>query len=185
MALSISTAPRAPSHRTPSLKKRTLYSTVIATPLPLPRLGILCEHGHITHVRFLPATTALQAVAVDNPDAVLISRLLDMVADYFHHPETSFSVPLLAAGTPFQLRVWRAISAIPSGETRCYGDLARELETSPRAIGGACRANPLPLLVPCHRVIAADGGNGGFMGHAPGQGMSASVKAWLLQHERN
>lgn len=162
-----------------------MYSTVIATPLPLPRLGILCEHGHIAGLRFLPATTALQAVAADNPDADLIGRLIDALADYFRQPGVTFDLPLAVAGTPFQQRVWRAISAIPCGETRSYGDLARELETSPRAVGGACRANPLPLLVPCHRVIAADGGNGGFMGHAPGQGMSAGVKAWLLQHERN
>lgn len=164
---------------------RAMYSTVIATPLPLPRLGILCEHGHITNVRFLPATTALQPVAANNPDAELINRLLDMLADYFRQADTRFNLPTAAAGTPFQRRVWQAISSIPCGETRSYGQLARELETSPRAVGGACRANPIPLLVPCHRVIAADGGNGGFMGRAPGQGMSASVKAWLLRHERN
>ena len=129
--------------------------------------------------------TALQPVALDNPDAELISRLLEALADYFRQPQTTFTLPMAAAGTDFQQRVWRAISDIPSGETRSYGDLARDLGTSPRAVGGACRANPLPLLVPCHRVIAADGGNGGFMGHAPGQGMSADVKAWLLRHERN
>ena len=160
-------------------------TTVIATPLPLPRLGIHSEHGHITRIRFLPATTALQPIAADHPDTELINRLLDALADYFRHPDMIFDLPTAAAGTPFQQRVWQAISAIPCGETRSYGHLARELGTSARAVGGACRANPLPLLVPCHRVIAADGGNGGFMGHAPGQGMSANVKVWLLRHERN
>jgi methylated-DNA-[protein]-cysteine S-methyltransferase len=104
---------------------------------------------------------------------------------YFTDPRHELNLPTAVKGTVFQHKVWRAIHAIPSGETRSYGELARDLSTSPRAIGGACRANPIPLLIPCHRVIAADGGTGGFLGHTANHDTSASVKDWLLQHERN
>jgi methylated-DNA-[protein]-cysteine S-methyltransferase len=71
---------------------------------------------------------------------------------------------------------------IPAGRTRTYGDLARELGSSARAVGGACGANPLPVVVPCHRVIAANGALGGFMG-AKDDGFELGIKRWLLGHE--
>jgi methylated-DNA-[protein]-cysteine S-methyltransferase len=86
------------------------------------------------------------------------------------------------AGTPFQRRVWHALRRIPSGCTRSYGELARELGSSARAVGGACRRNPIPIVVPCHRVIAAGGGAGGFMGQRSGDALA--IKTWLLDHER-
>ncbi|RME33802.1 MAG: methylated-DNA--[protein]-cysteine S-methyltransferase [Gammaproteobacteria bacterium] len=78
----------------------------------------------------------------------------------------------------FQARLRRALLAIPPGQTRTYGDLARQLGSSPRAVGQACRANPVPILVPCHRVVSARG-DGGYMGqeHSP-------LKGWFLEHER-
>jgi methylated-DNA-[protein]-cysteine S-methyltransferase len=84
------------------------------------------------------------------------------------------------AGTPFQCRVWQALRDIPPGTTRTYGELARDLGTSPRAIGGACRANPCLIAVPCHRVVARDG-LGGFAGERGGKRLA--VKRWLLRHE--
>jgi methylated-DNA-[protein]-cysteine S-methyltransferase len=89
-------------------------------------------------------------------------------------------IHLNLAGTEFQKKVWRALLQIPVGETRTYGDLAKQLGSAPRAIGGACRRNPVPLLVPCHRVVAANG-DGGFAGHTDGFWMDA--KRWLLAHE--
>jgi methylated-DNA-[protein]-cysteine S-methyltransferase len=175
------TAPR----RLKSSTATVPFSTIIATPLPLPRLGILCDAQRIVRIKFLPATAPLTPVAADDPDAVLIQHLTMALNDYFCNPTAIIDLPTAAGGSVFQRRVWQAISAIPSGETRSYGCLARTLGTSPRAIGGACRANPLPIVVPCHRVIAADGGNGGFLGQAPQQGMSATVKEWLLRHERD
>lgn len=185
MTVSIPTiSSRTKARNTAPANGREVYSTVIATPLPLPHLGIRCTNGHITELRFLPATIPLHSVSTADPDAELIRQLVDRLVSYFRRPNTSFTAPLRASGTPFQQRVWQAIGTIPSGETRSYAFLASALATSPRAIGGACRANPLPLLVPCHRVIAANGGNGGFLGQAPGQGMSTDIKAWLLAHER-
>jgi methylated-DNA-[protein]-cysteine S-methyltransferase len=80
-------------------------------------------------------------------------------------------------GTPFQQRVWAALRAIPPGETRTYGDLARQLGTHPRAVGSANGRNPVCLAIPCHRVIAADGK---LCGYAWGE----ERKRWLLRHER-
>jgi methylated-DNA-[protein]-cysteine S-methyltransferase len=102
------------------------------------------------------------------------------LASYFDQGARGLKVPLAARGTDFQHRVWRALQAIPPGETRTYGDLARQLGTSARAIGGACRANPCLIAVPCHRVIAQDG-LGGFAGDVAGR--RVEVKRWLLRHE--
>ena len=78
-------------------------------------------------------------------------------------------------------RVWQALKQIPAGESICYGELAKQLGTSARAVGNACRANPLPIVVPCHRVVSASG-LGGFMGQT--QGAELTVKQWLLKHEQ-
>ena len=93
-----------------------------------------------------------------------------------------FALPLAPAGTPFQRRVWAGIAAIPAGQTRSYGELAATLGSGPRAVGNACGANPYPLVVPCHRVVAAGGGLGGFARQRGG--FLLQVKSWLLQHER-
>lgn len=89
-------------------------------------------------------------------------------------------VSLAPGGTVFQQRVWAALRRIPAGEVRCYGDLARELDTSPRAVGQACRHNPIPILIPCHRVVAV-AGIGGFAGARSGP--LVGRKRWLLEHE--
>lgn len=99
---------------------------------------------------------------------------------YFRDGRAGLDLPLAPAGTPFQHRVWQALRAIPPGSTRTYGELARKLGTSARAIGGACRANPCLIAVPCHRVVARDG-LGGFAGERGGKRLA--VKRWLLRHE--
>lgn len=99
---------------------------------------------------------------------------------YFEDPGTPFDLPLADAGTAFQRRVWAAMMRIPPGQTRTYGELAAELGTSARAVGGACRANPCPIVVPCHRVVGKDG-LGGFAGDRSGRKLA--VKRWLLAHE--
>ncbi len=81
-----------------------------------------------------------------------------------------------ASGTPFQKSVWREIFKIPCGKTKSYGDIAAALGTSARPVGGACGKNPCPVVIPCHRVLAADGGLGGFYG-------GVELKKRLLKHE--
>lgn len=90
-------------------------------------------------------------------------------------------VPLApVTATPFQRRVWRAMLAIPPGQARTYGEVAGWLHSSPRAVGNAAAANPWPVLVPCHRIVAS-GGVGGYLGEARGRG--PAIKRWLLAHE--
>ncbi len=83
---------------------------------------------------------------------------------YFDGDIVPFDLPLDPPGSDFQRRVWRLMRAIPAGRTRSYGELARELGSAARAVGGACGANPIPILIPCHRVLAAGGALGGYSG---------------------
>src|SRR5436853_7863841 len=96
------------------------------------------------------------------------SPLLDEAArqllDYFAGKRSHFDLPLAPAGSPFEKRVWNAMQKIPYGETRCYSDLAEAIGSAPRAVGGACVRNPIPIVVPCHRVLAKSG-MGGYSGH--------------------
>ena len=94
----------------------------------------------------------------------------------------AFDLPLKLSGTHHQIAVWEAMMAIPAGETRTYGELAQAIGSSARAVGGACGANPIPIVVPCHRVVGAGGALGGFMG-AREEGFELSIKRWLLAHE--
>lgn len=101
---------------------------------------------------------------------------------YLQDPAATFSLPLRAQGTPFQRRVWAGIASIVSGKTLSYGELAAQLRSGPRAVGNACGANPFPVVVPCHRVLAAGGQLGGFARQRGG--FLLEVKRWLLAHER-
>ena len=94
----------------------------------------------------------------------LLAGARRQLQDYFAGRRREFDLPLNPAGSAFQLRVWLALRDIPCGQTVRYGDLAHRLGSSPRAIGGACARNPLPIIVPCHRVVAADGSLGGYSG---------------------
>ena len=95
------------------------------------------------------------------------SPLLDEAARqlqaYFDGKLSHFDLPLAPGGSPFENRVWTAMQQIPYGETRCYGDLAAAIGSAPRAVGGACGRNPIPIVVPCHRVLAKTG-MGGYSG---------------------
>ena len=89
-------------------------------------------------------------------------------------------LPLKAVGTPYQQKIWETLRQIPVGQVWRYSDISRQLQSSARAVGGACRRNPIPVIVPCHRVVAASG-LGGFSGTTSGAMMD--VKRWLLAHE--
>ncbi len=99
---------------------------------------------------------------------------------YFENPSAGFDLSVRLLGTAFQQRVWAELRRIPPGETRTYGEIARLLGSGARAVGQACRANPCPIVVPCHRVVAASG-LGGFAGDTTGRKLD--VKRWLLNHE--
>lgn len=144
--------------------------------LPVCRLGIReTADGRIEEIAFLAPDTRLETPA--SPLAEIFIRQLE---HYLADPRYRFSLPLAQGGSPFQLRVWQSIRAIPAGSTRHYGELAQALGSAARAVGQACGANPHPLVTPCHRVMAKTG-LGGFA-HARG-GWLLETKRWLLRHE--
>lgn len=110
----------------------------------------------------------------------LEQMLADAFTDYFSHTEQGFSFPIRLQGSEFQQRVWRALQQIPAGSVLSYGELAAKLNSSARAVGNACRKNPLPIIVPCHRVVAKSG-IGGYSGQT--EGPLIEQKRRLLRHE--
>ena len=117
----------------------------------------------------------------DVDDSPLAKAVAQQVAAYFQDPTFVFDLPLLTQGTAFQQKVWAQIKQIPCGATLNYQTVGRLMACgSPRAVGGACGANPYPLIVPCHRVVGARG-MGGFANHATGSFLN--IKKWLLAHE--
>jgi methylated-DNA-[protein]-cysteine S-methyltransferase len=114
----------------------------------------------------LPGAEGPPAGAPAGPPTGLVHRAADQLSEYFDGRRTTFDLPLAPAGTPFQRSVWFALAEIPYGETITYGDLARAVgrPTAFRAVGQANGANPLPIILPCHRVVAAGGGIGGYGG---------------------
>lgn len=170
---------------------------------PFATLGVATDGRAVTGVAYLPRSERESAPA----DAVAERAVVEL-ARYLDDPAWRFTVPLAPRGTPFQRRVWDAILAIPAGESRTYGELARKLVTAARAVGQACGANPIALIIPCHRVVGSLGALGGFMGtsgtFAPSSAgdlfakapspsplaatpadprFPAAVKRWLLSHE--
>lgn len=150
------------------------YDAILAAPMC--SLGACFTGDTLTRLDFLPAGSP----ASTRPDgrARKLKRELDA---YWHDPAYTIDLPCAPSGTAFQLRVWHALRNIPPGQPTTYGALAKQLGTAARAVGQACGSNPLPILIPCHRVVAANG-LGGFM-HAS-NGAPLDVKTWLLTHER-
>jgi methylated-DNA-[protein]-cysteine S-methyltransferase len=148
------------------------YDAVIASPLG--RLGIEARAA-LTSIDFVSPRTPVKP-----PATPLARKVCAQLRSYFADPRTRFDLPLAATGSDFQQRVWRAMRRIPAGQVKSYGELAHALKSAPRAVGGACRANPVPIVVPCHRVVSA-AGLGGFMGATGGRALA--IKRWLLRHE--
>lgn len=141
---------------------------------PFGPLNVSCDAEAVTSAYFLPLQEA------GAPQSVFARHVADELHAYFDNPAFVFTVPVRLAGTAFQLRLWQALRAIPVGQVRRYGELSTELNSSARAVGGACRHNPIPVIVPCHRVISVSG-DGGFAGATDGPLLT--IKRWLLQHE--
>lgn len=151
------------------------FDAVIASPVGF--LGLSAQADALTRIEFLGAAGSPVA-----PTSPALREAASQLAAYFADPSFCFDLPYRLAGTEFRRQVWAQIAAIPSGEVRSYADLARALHSAPRPVGGACGANPLPLLIPCHRVVAANG-LGGFNAKRGGQDW-LPIKRWLLAHER-
>ena len=114
----------------------------------------------------------------DTPPRGLTAETARQIEAYFAGKLKQFDLPLRAEGTPFRQKVWQALRDVPYGQTRSYGEIAREVDSAPRAVGGACGANPIAIVVPCHRIVGAGGWIGGFSG-----GDGCATKTLLLEHE--
>jgi methylated-DNA-[protein]-cysteine S-methyltransferase len=151
------------------------FDAVVATPFG--GIGVRVAEGTLTELVYVP-----RSIAPVPPVLPIAREAVAQLNAYMSDADFRFDLPLAARGTEFQRRVWDVIAAIPRGETLTYGQVAKHIRSAPRAVGQACGANWFPMVIPCHRVLAA-GGIGGFA-HHDGDGFHLGVKRWLLQHEQ-
>ena len=150
------------------------YAAVLSAPTF--SIGIRCNADEVTEIVYLEPCDEVK------PKTPLAREAVRQLRAWLKDPYFVFGLPLTPTGTHFQRRVWQEIAAIPAGQTRSYGEVAAAIHSGPRAVGNACGANPYPIVVPCHRVVAANQGLGGFARQRGG--FLLDVKRWLLQHER-
>jgi len=150
-----------------------MYDVVLG--FPKMKVAVATRGDRVTAIRYLPPEAELLA-----PKNELAERAARQLERYRDDPDTRFDLPLLIEGTEFQRRVWDVMCSIPRGKTLTYGEVARRLEGEARVVGQACGDNRLPIVIPCHRVVAADG-IGGFSHTTSGYLIEA--KRWLLMHE--
>ena len=159
---------------TPTKTLLRSYEAVVPLPVGSWQLGIRTDGQAVLEIDFID-----EEFERITPSAVAIEAAQQLRC-YVDNPRWRFTLALKLKGTPFQQRVWAALQMLPCGEPRSYGELARRLNSAARAVGGACRANPIAIMVPCHRVVAAQG-LGGFSGATGGPELL--LKQWLLEHE--
>jgi methylated-DNA-[protein]-cysteine S-methyltransferase len=154
----------------------TAHTYDIVLGSPLGQLGIQLRDQRVSRLDYLAGTVPSVA-----PTTAFGQLVVAQLTRFFKHPEYHFHVTVDLQGTEFQHRVWQALTQIPAGETLTYGELAARLNTGARAVGNACRKNPVSIIVPCHRVVSATG-IGGYSGRT--DGLEINRKLLLLQHER-
>lgn len=161
-----------------SLARSMAYPEAQETALivtPVGRLRLFAQGEALTRIDFETGSAAESI-----PEHPLLQAAAHQLFCYFRDPQTRFSLPLEMAATDYTRRVWAALCEIPPGCTETYGSLAHRLGSGARAVAAACRANAVPILIPCHRVVAARG-LGGYCGRVDGPMLD--IKRWLLMHE--
>jgi methylated-DNA-[protein]-cysteine S-methyltransferase len=153
---------------------RQPYKAKMKTPFAV--LGIRTDRGMVSGIEFLPRKERALS-----PGDAIADKAVRQLERYLDDPQYRFDLPLAPADTPFRQRFRDALTGIPVGESRTYGELARALRTAPRAVGGACGANAIAVVVPCHRVVGSRGSLGGFMNATDDEPLA--IKRWLLAHE--
>lgn len=154
------------------MNNMTLHTNIYSSPVG--RLGIVFDNETIIRIE-LNAAPASDAMTITEN----VIRLRNELDDYFAGRHPTFTLPDISIGTPFMQRVWRELTHIPYGETVSYADLAAKVGSPNgyRAVAQACKRNPYPIIIPCHRVVASHGGIGGYAG-------GISMKEMLLSHEK-
>lgn len=144
---------------------------------PLGKLGILTTKDKLIGIHFLPSNTPMI-----KPKTYVAKETVLQLQCYFADPFYPFNLPVELKGTVSQKKLWESLLNIPVGQTNSYGEQAELLKSGAQAIGNACRANPIPIVFPCHRIVAKDG-LGGYAGETEGHKLER--KKWLLAHEAN
>jgi len=152
-----------------------LFSAILEAPFGA--IGVRTEGGRVLELVYLPP-----GFDAKEPSDPVSEQTVLQVERYLQEPDFRFNLPLTPVGTVFQNKVWGIICGVPRGKVLTYGEIAKIIESAPRAVGQACGANWYPLIIPCHRVIAA-GGLGGFSNNDDETGFHLGVKRWLLRHE--
>jgi methylated-DNA-[protein]-cysteine S-methyltransferase len=160
--------------KNPISKLHKSYSAKLRTPFAV--LGVHVADDYLTGIDFLDLNHSEQSAATS-----FAKEVCAQLNAYLKDSKFRFDLPLDLIGTDYQKRIWQAMQKIPPGKFLSYGELAKKIDSGPRAVGNACGANPIPIIVPCHRVLAAHGKLGGFMKHTDGNPLI--IKRWLLQHE--
>lgn len=144
---------------------------------PFAVLGVRCDAKALVGLDFLPADTSV-FISQDS----FSKKVYDAIAQYLISAGFPLDLPLSPSGTSFQKKVWDELRRIPCGQTITYAELARRVGSGARAVANACGANPIPLVIPCHRVVSTHG-LGGFMKSR--EKSSLTIKRWLIEHERS
>lgn len=142
---------------------------------PFGPIMLHADESGLQEIELFPASSK-----VTSQSSIILQQLELQLEAYFSNAQHQWNIPLPTKGTDFQQKVWRYMQAIPAGETRSYGQVAKALNSSAQAVGNACRANHFPIVIPCHRIVAKSG-LGGFAGQT--EGNEITVKQWLLNHE--
>jgi len=156
------------------MKSASLFQARLRIPFGV--VGVCCANDTLLGIAFLGS-----GATASPPREMFAREVAAQLAAYFKDAGFRFDLPLQLEGTEHQRKVWQMMRVIPRGQTLSYGELAAEIGSSPRAVGQACGNNPIPIVVPCHRVVSK-AGLGGFMHRADVDALD--IKRWLLAHER-
>ncbi len=149
------------------------YQAVLSSPIG--KIGIRSSERELLGIDYLTDDFALI-----KPKNSIAKETVEQLLCYFADPTYTFDIPLSLNVSAFQKTVLESLKQIPIGATQSYATLAKNLKTSPRPIGSACRKNPVPIIIPCHRIVA-EKDIGGYSGDKHGR--MIEIKRWLLQHE--
>ena len=144
-------------------------------PSPVGNLGLSVTTKGIRCLSYLRIQQKIQL-----PKGGLGKQVYSQLQEYFELRRTSFDLPIDIVGTSYQKKVWSEVAKIAYGESRTYGEIAQSISSGARAVGNACRNNPIPIIIPCHRVVKKSG-IGGYCGSVAGK--EIQQKDWLLRHE--
>jgi methylated-DNA-[protein]-cysteine S-methyltransferase len=157
----------------PCKKLAMTRQTIINTKVG--RLCITCHNNKLIQLQYTNAITQIEP-----PSDSFDIQVSEQLEAYFYNAKFVFELPLELHGTPLQQDIWHHITAIPCGQVLTYGQIAKMLNTSARVVGNACRSNPIPIIIPCHRVVGKNH-LGGYCGPSE---IGLKRKQWLLEHEQ-